>query len=202
MSRRRIEPSASYPRPKNEKQSLRSTSLVKNLIYSVLCAAALLVPTVASAGPIQHREVNQQQRIYRGVQNGSLTGKEYSNLQRREQSIAAQRYRDVHDGNGLTRNERLRLNNRLDNTSQAIYRDKHDNNSPRAVNQQQRIYAGVQNGSLTGKEYSNLQRREQSIAAQRYRDVHDGGGLTAYERQRLNNRLDNTSQAIYREKHD
>jgi hypothetical protein len=99
---------------------------VKKLIYSALCAAALLVPTAAFAGPIQHRQVNQQQRIYRGVQNGSLTGKEYRNLQRREQSIAAQRYRDVHDGGGLTRNERLRLNNRLNNVSQAIYREKHD----------------------------------------------------------------------------
>jgi hypothetical protein len=99
---------------------------VKNLIYAALCAATLLLPTVASAGPIQHREAHQQQRIYEGVQNGSLTGKEYSNLQRREQSIAAQRYRDVHDGNGLTRNERLRLNNRLNNVSQAIYREKHD----------------------------------------------------------------------------
>lgn len=99
---------------------------MKNLIYAALCAATLLMPAVASAGPIQHREAHQQQRIYKGVQNGSLTGKEYSNLQRREQSIAAQRYRDVHDGNGLTRNERLRLNNRLNNVSQAIYREKHD----------------------------------------------------------------------------
>ncbi len=99
---------------------------MKNLIYSALVAAVLLIPTVASAGPIQHRVVNQQQRIYNGVQNGSLTGKEYSNLQRREQSIAAQRYRDVRDGGGLTAYERQRLNNRLDNTSQAIYRNKHD----------------------------------------------------------------------------
>ena len=99
---------------------------MKNLIYSALCAAVLLMPTVAFAGPIQHRQANQQQRIYNGVQNGSLTGKEYRNLQRREQSIAAQRYRDVHDGGGLTVYERQRLNNRLNNTSQAIYRDKHD----------------------------------------------------------------------------
>jgi hypothetical protein len=99
---------------------------VKNLIYAALCAATLLMPAVASAGPILHREAHQQQRIYKGVQNGSLTGKEYSNLQRREQSIAAQRYRDVHDGGGLTAYERQRLNNRLNNTSQAIYRDKHD----------------------------------------------------------------------------
>jgi hypothetical protein len=99
---------------------------MKNLIYSAICAAVLLVPTVAFAGPIQHRIVNQQQRIYNGVQNGSLTGKEYSNLQRREQSIAAQRYRDVHDGGGLTAYERRRLNARLNNVSQAIYREKHD----------------------------------------------------------------------------
>jgi hypothetical protein len=99
---------------------------MKKLVYAALCAAALLLPTVASAGPIVHRQVRQEQRIYQGVKNGSLTGKEYRNLQRREQSIAAQRYRDVHDGGGLNRYERQRLNNRLNNVSQAIYRDKHD----------------------------------------------------------------------------
>ncbi len=99
---------------------------MKKIISAALCAATLLVPTVAFAGPIQQRQVNQQQRIYNGVQNGSLTGKEYRNLQRREQSIAAQRYRDVHDGGGLTAYERQRLNARQNNVSQAIYREKHD----------------------------------------------------------------------------
>jgi hypothetical protein len=107
-------------------QSFRSTLLVKNLIYAALCAAALLMPTVAFAGPILHREANQQQRIYKGVQNGSLTVREYRNLQRRERSIAAQRYRDVHDGGGLTHYERQRLNARLNNLSQDIYRYKHN----------------------------------------------------------------------------
>lgn len=99
---------------------------MKNLIYAALCAAALLMPTVAFAGPILHREANQQQRIYKGVQNGSLTVREYRNLQRRERSIAAQRYRDVHDGGGLTHYERQRLNARLNNLSQDIYRYKHN----------------------------------------------------------------------------
>jgi hypothetical protein len=99
---------------------------MKNLIYAALCAATFLLPTAASAGPLTHREVHQEQRIYQGVKNGSLNRKEYRNLQRREQSIAAQRYRDVHDGGGLTRSERQRLNNRLNNVSQAIYRDKHN----------------------------------------------------------------------------
>ena len=99
---------------------------MKKLIYSALCAAALLMPTVAFAGPILHRQANQQHRIYKGVQNGSLTVKEYRNLQRREQSIAAQRYRDIHDGGGLSRYERQRLNARLNNLSLDIYRYKHN----------------------------------------------------------------------------
>ncbi len=99
---------------------------MKKLVYAALCAATLLMPAVAYAGPIVHRQVHQEHRIYQGVKNGSISSKEYRNLQRREQSIAAQRYRDVHDGGGLTRYERQRLNNRLNNVSQAIYRDKHD----------------------------------------------------------------------------
>jgi hypothetical protein len=109
-----------------KEQSFRSTLLVKNLIYAALCAAALFMPTVAFAGPILHRQAHQQQRIYKGVQNGSLTAKEYRNLQRRERSIAAQRYRDVHDGGGLNRYERQRLNARLNNLSHDIYRYKHN----------------------------------------------------------------------------
>ncbi|MGA7952895.1 MAG: hypothetical protein WCA07_05170 [Gloeobacterales cyanobacterium] len=99
---------------------------MKKFIYAALCATALLMPPVASAGPIRHRIVHQEQRIYQGVQNGSLTAKEYRNLQRREQSIAAQRYRDIHDGGGLNRYEQQHLNARQNNVSQAIYRDKHD----------------------------------------------------------------------------
>jgi hypothetical protein len=99
---------------------------MKNFVYAVFSAATLLLPTVAFAGPIVHREIRQENRIYQGVKNGTVSGREYRNLQRREQSIEAQRYRDVHDGGGLTRYERQRLNNRLNNVSQAIYRDKHN----------------------------------------------------------------------------
>ncbi len=72
----------------------------------------------------------------------------------------------------------------------------------RLRHQDKRIYSGVENGSLTYQEYRNLERREAFIRAQRARDIRDGGGLTAHERVRLNQRLNHQSHQIYKQKHD
>jgi hypothetical protein len=73
----------------------------------------------------------------------------------------------------------------------------------REANQQRRIQQGINSGSLTQGEAARLERRELSIARQEQRmRAHDGGELTARDRQILNNRLDRTSGAIYREKHN
>lgn len=74
--------------------------------------------------------------------------------------------------------------------------------SNRLVNQQKRVYNGVSNGSLTPSEYANIQRREASIDRQRRHFLKTGGGLQPWERGVLDYRLDNTSRAIYRNKHD
>lgn len=92
------------------------------------CCAMLMASwsTAASANSVNDRLYNQQQRVYQGVQNGSLTTQEYQNLERRDDAITAQYYRDRRDGRGLTPAERWRLQQRLDRQSQRIYRNKHD----------------------------------------------------------------------------
>jgi hypothetical protein len=80
----------------------------------------------ASAAPVNDRLHNQQQRIYQGVQSDSLTVREYQNLERRDDAITAQYYRDRLDGGGLTPAERWYLQRRLDQQSKRIYRNKHD----------------------------------------------------------------------------
>ena len=72
----------------------------------------------------------------------------------------------------------------------------------REQKQQERINQGVQNGSLTNREAHRLEAREASIEAQEQRDRADGGGYTAKEKARTNQRLNNTSKAIHHQKHD
>jgi hypothetical protein len=68
--------------------------------------------------------------------------------------------------------------------------------------QDARIYNGVRNGSITPKEYNRLERREDSIEAARLRAIQSGGKLTKSEKYHLNQRLKNSSKAIYRAKHN
>jgi hypothetical protein len=104
---------------------------MKSLILSVLAATTvasaitLLNPNSASAGTIRDRQVNQQQRIYNGVQDGTISQRELRNLEAREAKIAAQRRAYLSDGD-LNRREKARLINAQNRTSNAIYRDRHD----------------------------------------------------------------------------
>jgi hypothetical protein len=71
----------------------------------------------------------------------------------------------------------------------------------REANQQRRINQGIRSGALTPRETYHLQKREASINAQEARFKADGN-LSRRERRVLNNRLDRTSKAIYRAKHN
>jgi Ni/Co efflux regulator RcnB len=71
------------------------------------------------------------------------------------------------------------------------------------INRQEvRIYQGVKNGSITQKEYKHLEKREDNIEATRLRAINSGGKLTKAEQYHLNRRLNHTSKAIYRAKHN
>jgi hypothetical protein len=73
----------------------------------------------------------------------------------------------------------------------------------REANQQARIMQGVANGSLSPGELYNLERREASIRhEENVMRAFNGGALTPYDRFVLNQRLDRTSGAIWRDKHD
>jgi hypothetical protein len=91
-----------------------------------LIAGIIAFPTVASAGPLLNRINNQDQRLYKGSQNGSLTDKEYQQLENRSDAIQAQRAIDIRDGGGLTPYEAIKRDRRLTRQSRLIYRQKHD----------------------------------------------------------------------------
>jgi hypothetical protein len=95
-------------------------------IVAIVTGLLVLMPLAAQAGPLQNRINNQQQRIYHGVKNGSISPKEYRRLERRQDNIEAARRRDIRSGGKLTRSEKHRLNYRLNRLSNTIYRTKHN----------------------------------------------------------------------------
>jgi hypothetical protein len=69
--------------------------------------------------------------------------------------------------------------------------------------QQQRIGQGIQSGRLNARQGVRLERREASIGRQeRHMRAFDHGRLNHFDRVRLNHRLNRTSRAIYRAKHN
>jgi hypothetical protein len=73
----------------------------------------------------------------------------------------------------------------------------------REANQQDRIGQGLQSGQITAHGASNLEKRETSINQARRADLAaNGGHLTPGEQHRLNQRENNVSKQIYRDKHN
>jgi hypothetical protein len=99
---------------------------MNKVAIAILSGLLVLTPLAAQAGPIQNRINNQQQRIYQGVKNGTISRQEFRRLERREGNIEAARVRDVRSGSKLTQAEKYRLNHRLNHLSNSIYRAKHN----------------------------------------------------------------------------
>lgn len=75
---------------------------------------------------VNGRQARQHARIYNGVKNGSLTGRESARLIRQQAALNRQErfYRST--GNGLNNRERARLQHQQNQLSQNIYNQKHD----------------------------------------------------------------------------
>jgi len=73
----------------------------------------------------------------------------------------------------------------------------------RKENQQQRIGAGVQNGSLTPRETARLERQQAALNhEERNMRAANGGTLTRADRVKLRHQQNGLSRRIYRQKHD
>jgi hypothetical protein len=95
-------------------------------IIAILTGLLVLTPLAAQAGAIQNRVNNQEHRTYTGVKNGSISPKEYRQIDRREENIEAARLRAIRSGGKLTQAEKHRLNHRLNQNSKTIYNYKHN----------------------------------------------------------------------------
>jgi len=101
---------------------------MKKILLSITAvsalAAATVVPTVASAQSINHRQAMLERRIDQGVRNGSLSRGEAYRLtaQLRETARLEYRYRR----GGLSGWERADLDRRFDRISAQIRYERHD----------------------------------------------------------------------------
>ena len=100
---------------------------VTSLMASALALPAIVLPMAAQAGEVYNREQHQENRIYAGVRNGTLSRREYDHLQNQESRLNAVRTEDLENHNGrLTPAEYRHLNRDENYLSREIYWDKHN----------------------------------------------------------------------------
>ncbi len=86
-------------------------------------------PNSASSQRMQadvQRNINQQSRIEQGVQNGSLSNKEVSNLERGQARVDRAEARAAADGH-VGAGEQARIQHKENKQSRKVFRDKHNN---------------------------------------------------------------------------
>lgn len=191
---------------------------MKQLSILAVCVAAFSVDVALAAPGIenaQERNVNQQQRIEQGLKSGELSTREAGKLEREQAQVERTEARAMRDGT-VSATEQKRINALENRASRDIYRQKHDAQTgnpnsassqrmqrdvQRNVNQQERIQAGIDNGSLTNREAARMERGQARVTGREARaaaDGHVGAGEQAGIR-RAENRQ---SRRIYRNKHD
>ena len=192
----------------------------RNLLVTALIATAAFGSSFAAsaqtnAANTTQRDVNQEQRIENGLQNGSITTRENSELQRDEAHVDHLQAKDMKNG-PMTSAEKAQLTAAQNKTSRDITQAKTNgiNGNPlsassqraqadtqRNIDQQQRINNGVKSGSLTNHEAASLE-RGQSHVDKREARAGANGNVSAGE-QRSIARADNRQSArIYNKKHN
>jgi len=178
--------------------------------FTLTAAAQSTTTTDPTVG---QRKENQQDRIANGVQNGSLTPGETSNLEGKEAKINTEtrQMRSADEGH-LTTADKTRLNNQQNKLSNNIYQDKHnaasDHFGPgevgqRKENQQDRIAQGVRSGQLTAGETHNLEAKQSALNGEtsNMRKLNNGK-LTAGDKRVVNAQQNKLSKNIYRDKNN
>ena len=186
---------------------------------TLIAAAALLAGAAAYAqtntATTAQRDVNQQTRIENGLKDGSLSTKEAAKLEGEQSRVDKLQAQSLKDGK-LTGAERARLDAAQNKVSHDIAADKHNavTGNPnsassrrmqadvqRNVDQQKRVEAGVQNGSLTNREVAKLERGQAKVDRKEAIAGHDGH-VNALEQGSVQRSENKQSRRINRQKHD
>jgi hypothetical protein len=189
--------------------------LVTALIATAAFGASFAASAQTNAASTTQRDVNQEQRIENGLQNGSITTRENSELQREEAHVDRMQARDMKDG-AMSPAEKAKLTAAQDKVSRDITQAKTNgiNGNPlsassqraqadvqRNVNQQQRINNGVRDGSLTNRQAAKLERGQSHVDAREARAGADGH-IGANEQRRIQRADNRQSKRIYNKRHD
>jgi len=194
---------------------MNRTLLVTALIAAAALGTSFAASAQTTAAATTQRDANQEQRIENGLQNGSITTRENSELQRDEAHVDRLQSKDMANGS-LSPAEKAQLNAAQNKTSRDIATAKNNgiNGNPlsassqraqadtqRNINQQTRIANGVKDGSLTHREASNLERGQSHVDAREAR-AGANGHVSAGEQRRIVRANNRQSARIHRQRHD
>lgn len=108
------------------KKVLLGMAISAALLLPVYAQEAQPAPE-AKEGRIQRRKENQQGRIAQGVGSGQLTARETANLEHKEANMNHEIRNDRKaNGGTLTAQEKRQVNRQQNRVSRDIYRDKHN----------------------------------------------------------------------------
>jgi len=184
-------------------------------IAFILAAPFAASAFAQTAGSEVQRDINQENRIEQGLKSGQLSTGEAARLEKGEAQIDKMESKAGRDGT-LSPQEAARIQRAQNQESNAINRAKHNavTGNPdsassqrmqadvqRNINQQSRIEQGIQSGQLTNKETSQLEGGQARVDPAEARAGADGH-VTAREQVRIQNRENNQSQKICRDKHN
>lgn len=187
----------------------------RSLITTAVLLATSFGAFAQTAASTVQRDVNQEQRIERGLQDGKITTGEAALLERDESKVDRLQAKALKDGK-LSRSERAELEAAQDKTSRDIHTAEHNgvNGNPlsassqraqadvqRNINQEKRIESGIQNGSLTNHEVSKLERGQARVDRKEYMAGRDGK-IGAKEQARIQRSENRQSKKIHHEKTD
>lgn len=194
--------------------STNVTRFVSPLLAALVAAAA--VPAFAQSAPgYTQRDINQEQRIEKGLQSGQLNTREAARLQGEQARIDRMEANALRDGT-LTPAERARINAAQNKASRDIAREKHDAQTgnpnsassqrmqadvQRNINQEKRIQQGMASGQLTNREAARLEAGQARVGRAEARAGADGH-VGPREQAAVQHRQDHQSRKIYRQKHD
>ncbi len=106
---------------------MKNSMTIKTALAAATVVGALLTTASAQAGEIQWRKERQQQRIAQGIRSGELTAGETAGLEGREARLNGEiRAMRAANGGRLTGGERALVNRQQNALSRQIYRDKHN----------------------------------------------------------------------------
>ena len=187
----------------------------RKLILSMALLGASLGVSAQTAATTVQRDVNQQQRIEQGLKSGALSTSEAARLEREQSAVSRQQSRALADGkltpaeqarlrasqNKASRDIRAAKTNGVTGDPQSASSQRMQADVQRNINQDKRIEAGVQNGSLTNREVAKLERGQAHVQGKEARAGRDGH-VSAAEQARVQRSENRQSRRIRNEKHD